>query len=146
MSSKETTAPYVEQASHIYSLFVDAYSSANQRGLEYAKSLWAISSKPYSTTDVQVAVQESFDRANQIVSLSVAELQTNGQKSAEFAEKLVADLAKLQETYTHALKGALDTSISNMNYVKDTATTQFEDFTKRMEDIQKTVPATVSAN
>ena len=143
MSSKETTAPYVEQASHIYSLFVDAYSSANQRGLEYAKSLWAISSKPYSTTDVQVAVQEGFDRANQIVNLSVAELQTNGQKSAEFAEKLVADLAKLQETYTHALKGALDTSISNMNYVKDTATAQFEDFTKRVEEVQKTA---VSAN
>jgi hypothetical protein len=143
MSSKEATASYVEQASHIYSLFVDAYASANQRGLEYAKSLWAISSKPYSTTDVQVAVQEGFDRANQIVSLSVAQLQTNGQKSAEFAETLVADLAKLQESYTHSLKGLVDTGISNINYVKDTATAQFEDFTKRVEDIQKTA---VSAN
>jgi hypothetical protein len=143
MSSKEATASYVEQASHIYSLFVDAYASANQRGLEYAKSLWAISSKPYSTSDVQVAVQEGFDRANQVVSLSVAQLQTNGQKSAEFAEKLVADLAKLQESYTQSLKGLVDTGISNINYVKDTATAQFEDFTKRVEDIQKTA---VSAN
>ena len=59
------------------------------------------------------------------------------------AEKYVSDLAKLQESFTAALKGLVDTGISNINYVKDTATAQFEDFTKRVEDIQKTA---VSAN
>ena len=143
MSSKEATASYVEQATAIYSLFVEAYASANQRALEYAKSVWEISSKPYSTTALETAVQDGFERSNQIVNLSIAELQTAGQKSAEFAEKYVSDLAKLQESFTTALKGLVDTGISNINYVKDTATAQFEDFTKRVEDIQKTA---VSAN
>jgi hypothetical protein len=143
MPSKETTASYVELATQTYSLFVDAVASANQRTLDYAKSVWEIGSKPYDTSAVESVVRDGFDRANKIVELWIAQLQINGQKSAELAEKLASQSAKIQESYTNAIKGLLDTSISNMNYVKDTATAQFEDFTKRMEDLQK---STVSAN
>jgi len=146
MSTKEATASYVELGSQTYSLFVDAYASANKRALDYAKSVWEISTRPYASTTIEAAVRENFERTSEIVSLGITELQTSGQKSAELAEKFVAQAAKMQESYTEAVKGLVDTSISNINSVKDTATAQFEDFSKRMDEMQKSATATLSSN
>ena len=88
----ETTSSYVALASQTYGLFVDAAASANQRALGYWKSLYEIASRPYASTAVENAVRENFDRANQVVSLTINELQANGAKSAEFTEKLASVL------------------------------------------------------
>jgi len=68
-----------------------------------------------------------------ILEYSIHELQTNGQKSTELAEKLVAHGTKLQETMMNSMKGLVETNISNMNFAKDSATQQFENITKRLE-------------
>jgi broad specificity phosphatase PhoE len=147
MSSNGATSSYLELASQTYSLFVDAYVSANQRALEYAKHVVEIGTRPYGASTVEAAFRENFERTTEVMTLSIAELQTSGQKTAELAEKLAAQAAKLQESYSGALRGLVDTGISNMNFAKDTAAAQFEGFTKRMDDIQKTATAaTVSAN
>jgi hypothetical protein len=146
MSIKETTAGYADLTTQSYSLFVDAIASANQRSLDFAKQVWEISTRPYASTTIESAVRENFERVNEVVSLSIAELQTNGKKTAELAEKLVSQGAKFQETYTTSIKGMMDTSLSNMTYVKDTAAAQFEDFSKRMNDAKKPVAETISSN
>jgi hypothetical protein len=146
MSINETTAGYADLTTQSYSLFVDAVASANQRALDYAKHVWEISTRPYGSNTIEAALRENFERANEIVGLSIAELQTNGQKTAELAEKLVAQGAKFQETYTTSIKGLMETSVSNLNYVKDTAAAQFEDFSKRMDDVKKSATATASNN
>jgi hypothetical protein len=150
MSSKETakeaTSSYAELTTQSYSLFVDAIASANQRALDFTKQVWEISTRPYETNTIESAVRENLERTSEIVNLSIAELQTNGKKTAELAEQLVAHAAKLQETYTASLKGLVETGVSNMNYVKDTATAQFEDFTKRVEQTEKSVASTLSSN
>jgi uncharacterized protein YnzC (UPF0291/DUF896 family) len=146
MSTKEATSSYVELGSQTYSLFIDAYASANKRALDYAKSVWEISTRPYASTTIEAAVRENFERTSEIVSLAINELQTSGQKSAELAEQFVAQAAKMQESYTEALKGVVDTGISNINYVKDTATAQFEGFSKRMDEMQNSATATLSSN
>lgn len=133
MQFKDQTASYVELSSQTFSLLTDAMSAYNKRILEYSKSLWEISSRPYSSTAVETTMRENFDRTNQIVSLSIHELQTNGQKSTELAEKLVAHGTKLQETMMNSMKGFVETNISNMNFAKDSATQQFENITKRLE-------------
>jgi hypothetical protein len=122
MTTKDTTASYAELSGETYSTFVDAMTSANQRALDYAKSVWEIVSRPYSSSAIEAAVRENFDRANQISSLTMQELQTSGKHSAALAEKLAAQAAKLQETYVHALRGVVDTGISNVNFVKESAT------------------------
>jgi hypothetical protein len=146
MTAKDQTAGYVELSSQTYNLFVDAFATANKRALEYTKSVWEIVSRPYASTAVETAVRENFDRANQIVSLTIAEMQTNGQQAAEFNEKLVAHGAKVQESLVHAMKGVAETSISNMNYMKESATQQFDDMTKRFEEAQNRTAAAVSQN
>jgi hypothetical protein len=146
MSINDTTAGYADLTTQSYSLFVDAIASANQRTLDYAKQVWEISTRPYASTTIETAVRENFERVNEIVSLSITELQTNGKKTAELAEKLVSQGSKFQETYTTSIKGMMDTSISNMTYVKDTAAAQFEDFSKRMNDVKKSTVETISSN
>jgi pyridoxine 5'-phosphate synthase PdxJ len=132
MSSQGATSSYVELATQTYSLFVDAYVSANQRTLEYAKHVVEIGTRPYASSTVEAALRENLERSNEVVTRSVTELQTSGQKTVELVEKLASQAAKLQESYTQAVKGLVETGVSNLNYVKDTATTQFEDMAKRM--------------
>lgn len=142
----ETTPSYVELSSQAYSLFVDAYASANQRTLGYLKSVWEIASRPYASTALETTVRENFDRANQVVSLTISELQTNGAKGSEFVEKLSTHNAKVQDSVANGFRGLVTTGISNVNFVKETATQQFEDLTKRLDEIQSRASASVSSN
>ncbi len=105
----DATNSYVELSSQAYGLFVDACASANERALGYWKSLWEIASRPSTSTAVETNVRENFDRANQIVGLTISELQAGGAKAAEFAEKFVAHNAKVQDTASHAFRSAVDT-------------------------------------
>lgn len=144
MQYKDQTASYVELSNQTYTLFVEAMSSYNKRNLEYSKSLWEIASRPYASSAVETTVRENFDRANQMISLTVSELQTTGQKSAEFGEKFVAHSAKVQESLTAVMKGLVETGISNMKFAKESATQQFDDAAKRVE--ATTSRATTSVN
>jgi len=121
MSRKDTesTPSYVELNSQAYSLFVDAYATYNQRALGYLKSVWEIASRPYASTALETTVKENFDRANQIVNLSISELQAKGAQGAEFVEKLSAHNAKVQDTLATAFRGLVTTGISNVNFFKE---------------------------
>jgi uncharacterized protein YnzC (UPF0291/DUF896 family) len=143
---KEKTAGYAELSTEAYTLFVDAFAAANQRALDYSKSLWQILSRPYSSSAIEAAIRENLDRTNQIVSLTIDELQLNSQKAAEFAEKLAAQTTKLQETYVQSLRGVVDTGVSNLKYIKDVAEKQLDDAAKRIEDLQPHEAAPVSNN
>ncbi|GAC1304157.1 MAG: hypothetical protein NVS2B3_12460 [Vulcanimicrobiaceae bacterium] len=146
MHTKDQTASYIELSSQTYGLFVEAFSSYNKRTLEYAKSVWEITSRPYASSAVETAVRENFDRASQLVSLTINELQTTGQQSAEFGEKLVSHGTKIQESIVSSVKGYVDTGISNMNYAKESATQSYDEMTKKIEDVQNRATAAVSQN
>ncbi len=142
----ETTPSYVELSSQAYTLFVEAYASANQRALGYWKSLWEVASRPYTSTAIEAGVRENFDRANQIVSLTVSELQTTGKTSAELAEKLFAHSAKLQDSAVHSLRGVVKTGVSNMSFVKESTDAQFDDLAKGLEEMQSRTASAVTSH
>jgi hypothetical protein len=139
MPKEPTTASYVELATQGYSLFVNALTSTNQRTLDFMKSVYEISSRPYASSAFETTARENLDRANQIASLAISELQTTGQK-------LLAHGAKLQDSYVSSMRGAVETGISNMNYVKETASQQIDEIAKRMDDVQERAMAQTSAN
>ncbi len=136
---KETTASYLELTNSAYTMFIDTYAAAARRGLEYSKSVYEIASRPYASTAVEATVRDNFDRANQIASLTVGELQKSAQSASELAEKLAAHGANWQETVAAGLRGAVETGLSNMSYVKETATQQFDEFSKRIDEAQARV-------
>jgi hypothetical protein len=119
MNEEGTRTPsYVELSSQTYALFVEAFASANHRALGFAKA---------------------------VVELTVNELQASGQKNAEFAENLAAHAAKVQDSWTHTLRGLLTTGISNLTYVKESTETSFDGFARRVEHLQPRVTK-VSSN
>ena len=134
--SEEKTTSYVELSSQAYGLAVDAITSANQRLLDYWRSVWDITSRPYASTGVEAVVREGFDRANKVLSLTIEELQAQEKKSAELIEKVAAQGSTVQDSALAAVRGLLNTSISNLNYVKESTTQQLDDFTKRLDELQ----------
>jgi hypothetical protein len=146
MADNDTTSSYVELTSQYYSLCVGAYAAANQRALTYLREVWDIASRPYGSTAIETTVRENFDRANQIVALTVDQLQANGATGAQFAEQSVAHGAKVQDSVATALRGVVNTGVANLNYVKEAATQQFDEFSKRLDDVQTRVSVPVSHN
>jgi hypothetical protein len=140
-AAKNTSPSYVELSSQAYSLLVDAYAAASRRQLDYAKSLYEIVSRPYASTAVEQTVRENFDRASQIISLSIAELQNSGQKTAEFSEKWVNHSLKVQDSAFEAARGLVKTGVSNLEFVKESTNAQLDTFTKRVEEAQNRVVA-----
>jgi len=137
LSTKKTATGYVELTNEVYALFVDAYGSAGKRALNYWKSVWEIASRPYTPVTIDSVVRTNFERANQLTSLTVDELRSAGRESAEVAEKLLAEGTKAQDTSLESLRGLLDTYASNLNYVKENASAQLDDFSKRLDGLDK---------
>jgi len=143
---EDKTKSYIELTTAAYQTFVDAVSSANERALSYTKSLFEITTRPYASTEIATLARENFDRLNQIVALSISELQANGTKAAEFNAKVMEHGSKLQEAYVASARGAVDTGISNMQFVRDTTAQQIDESAKRMDDVRAHATAQTSSN
>jgi len=139
----EQTKSYVDLANQTYAVLVDAYSQAQHRYLSYGKSVYEVLSRPYASTAIETTYREGFDRANQIVELTVSEMQQAGAATAKLGQTLVSQNALWQDKTMESARGVMKTMVSNLNYVKDTTDKQFEGFTKRVEEMQA---RTVSTN
>ena len=90
LSIQDSATSYIELSSKVYSLFLGALASRTKRRLQYWKSVWEVSSQPNQSTGIDGTVRVGFDRAGQILDLTANELKTDGQKVAEFSEKLLS--------------------------------------------------------
>jgi len=133
---EEQTKSYVDLGSQMYTVLVDAFAAAQQRYLGYGKSVFEVLTRPYASTALETSSRENFDRVNQLVELTVSELQQAGSSSAKLGEKLVSQNAVWQEKVLESTRGMMKTAVSNLNYVKDTTDKQIEGFTKRFEEMQ----------
>jgi hypothetical protein len=138
-TAKDTTASYLELTGAGYALAIDAFAAANRRLLDYWKSAYEIASRPYSSTALEANVRDNFERAHQLASLTTTEMQKSAQSASEFAEKLAAHGTAWQETAAHGFRGAVETGLSNIAFVKETATQQLDEFSKRVEEAQARV-------
>ena len=137
MNTQNTTAGYVTLTNEVYALLVDAFGSADTRALNYWKSVWDITSRPYSPVTIDSVVRTNLERANQLTTLTIDELRSAGRESAEFAEKLLAKGTKVQDTALGSFRGMIDTYAANLNYVKETASAQLAGLSRRVEDLDK---------
>ena len=101
-----------------------------------------ISSRPYASTAVETTVRENFDRANQVVSLTVDELQTNGARARRSSPRSSSSTPpRWQETLRQPVSAAPQTGVSNMNFVKETATQQVDELHQASREVQARVAA-----
>jgi hypothetical protein len=142
-SPKATAQSYIELSSQAYTLLVDTYAAASRRRLDYVKSLFEVVVRPYASTAVEHTVRENFDRAGEILSLSVAELQSSVQKRAEFSESWLKHAAKLQDAALEASRGLYRTSVSNLEFARDSSSAQLNAIAQRLDEAQDRVAASV---
>jgi hypothetical protein len=142
--AKDSATSYIELSSKVYSLFLDTLTSLTQRRLQYWKSVWEVSSRPYQLTPVEGTVRDGFDRVSQILDLTANELKTDGQNAAEFSEKLLSHTTRFQDVAMNAFRSVLNTSISNLDYVEETTQQQFNGLTKRLDEAEHRAGATAS--
>jgi len=121
VSTQGSTANYVEVSSQAYTLIVDVLGKAVRRRLGYWKSVWEVVSRPYTSTAIDSVVRENFDRANQLSDLTVAELRARGENAAEFSEKFLYQVEKLQDAGVEALRDSLQAYVSTVDKVKEAA-------------------------
>jgi hypothetical protein len=116
LSTQRSTVKYIELSNAACGLIVDTVASATLRRLDYWKSVWEIASRPYASTAITSTVQESFDRASDIANLTVGELRSRVQTTADFSEKFLAQVGKLQdaalETYRDSIGSRPPTPVS----------------------------------
>ena len=122
----DKTASYIELTTQTYRTIVDALSAANERNLGYVKSLFEISTRPYASSAFETVARENVDRANQIVGLSVSEMQASTAKAAEVGGELFAHASALQDAYVASVRGLFETGLSNANFVRETTARQME--------------------
>ena len=131
--STNAAANYAELATEATNMVVEAISSANERTLNYAKSIWEIVSRPIPAGQQQQNVRDGFERADQIVSLTVKELEHSLRKSTEFAEKMLAQNAKLQRQSIESLHNFACSTLTNVKQVVETAGERIDEFAKNVE-------------
>jgi hypothetical protein len=139
-SRADQTASYAELASKTYSTLIDAASEVNHRALGYGKALFDIMTRPYKSNTAEDAARENFDRASQLVDVTVKELQNSGAHAAKLGQQISHLNAEWQEIYTQTVKGLTQTGASNFNWFKETTEKQFNGFTQRVQDIASTTP------
>ena len=122
MSTQGSTAKYIELSTRTYALIVETFASATQSRLDYWKSVWKITSRPYASTAIGSAPGENFDRVSELTNLTVSELHSRGLRIVDFSEKLLAEIGKLQDSARETYRDSVKSNDSTVAQVKDAAT------------------------
>ena len=106
MSRQGNTAKHIELSNEAYGLIVDTFAPAMRSRLGYWKSVWEIVSRPYASTAIASTVGESFDRASELAHLTVGELRSRIQRTADFSEKFLGQVGTLQNAALEMYRGS----------------------------------------
>jgi hypothetical protein len=146
MATNETTTSYIELTNQVYKLVVDATAATTGVVLDHHQRRTDLLLRPLNpAAGVDGNARELIERAKQITSITALEHQAISQKNAELSEKLLAHAAKVQDSLFHSWRGIWDTSLSNLNYVKETTNAHIDTFAKRVEEIQEIQKRTATA-
>lgn len=144
--TKSGVETYIELSKDVYNSFIAVLGSVSRRRLEYWKSLWEVASRPYLSTSIDSRVSESIDRMSNVVDLTADRLKADGQDVVEFSEQVVSYGSRFQDAGIKVMRGVLDTSISSLDYVKESTQHQFEDLTNRLEEVERRTSGSVTSN
>jgi hypothetical protein len=122
LSTQGITAKYIELSNEAYGLIVDTIASATRSSLNYLKSVWEIASRPYASTAIASTVRENFDRASELANLTVGEINSRVQRTAEFSEKVLVQVGRLQDAARETYRDSLKPYVSTADQVKDVST------------------------
>ncbi len=92
-----TATSLVDLASETNKIIMEAITANYRRQLAYSKNVWGIVARPYAGNDLKVNVTESIERAEKVVDLTMADLETSTKSTIELADKVIAQANKARE-------------------------------------------------
>ena len=120
-TQRNTAAEYIALSSEAYGLIVDTIASVTRSRLNYWNSAWQIACRPYASAAIRSTVRENFDRASELANLTLGELSSRVQRTADFSEKFLAQFGKLQDAARETYRDTLTSYVSTVDHVKDTS-------------------------
>jgi hypothetical protein len=121
MSTQSSIAKYIELSNAVYELFLDTFASAIRGRIDYSKTVFDIASRPYPTNSNGSALRGAFARAGELTDVTVVELCSRVQRTADFSEKFLVEVEKLQDANLKLYRDSLTSIVSAVDQVKDTS-------------------------
>lgn len=121
MSTQSNTGKYFELSKDAFGLFLDTVTSATRGRLEYWNSLLEIASRPYASGAIDSVLKETLNRANELTNVTISEVGTRVQRTADFSEKVFTQLEKLQDLNLETYRDSLKWSSDKLDQVKETS-------------------------
>jgi hypothetical protein len=145
MPNPETAPNYIELTTQTYTLAYEHAAAAQKRGLNHAKSHFEILARPFTGSSPDANIREGFDRANQIATITAAELQATVEKNAELADAFLKHAANVQDAIVRSWHGLSNTGLSNLDLARQSANGQIDAFAKGIGEIQEIQKRTAAA-
>ncbi len=121
MSMQGSSAKYIELSNEVYELLLDTVASAIRARIGYWKSVLDVASRPYPTNSNGSALREPFARAGELTDITVVELCSRVQRTADFSKKCLVEVEKLQDANLELYRQSLTSIISAVDQAKDTS-------------------------
>ncbi len=122
MSTQPTTGEYIELSKDTYGLVLDTLTAATRARLAFWNSVWEIASRPYSSAALEQALKETFNRVNELTNVTISELGSRVQRTADFSEKFFTQVEKLQDLNLETYRNSLKWSSEKLEEIKESST------------------------
>jgi hypothetical protein len=128
-----TASTLVELSSETNKIIMEAITANYRRQLAYSKNVWGIVSTPYPGKDLKVNVTETMERAEKIVDLTMADLETSTKSTIELAEKVASQASKAREDSLEVARAYAKNGVKTIKHALETTEERLDTLSKRLE-------------
>jgi len=128
-----TASTLVELSSETNKIIMEAITANYRRQLAYSKNVWGIVSTPYPGKDLKVNVTETMERAEKIVDLTMADLETSTKSTIELAEKVASQASKAREESLEVARTYAKNGVKTIKHALETTEERLDTLSKRLE-------------
>jgi hypothetical protein len=128
-----TATSLVDLASETNKIIMEAITANYRRQLAYSKNVWGIVARPYAGNDLKVNVTESIERAEKVVDLTMADLETSTKSTIELADKVIAQANKAREESLEVARTYAKNGVKTIKHALETTEERLDTLSKRLE-------------
>ncbi len=127
-----TASSLVDLTSETNKIIMDAITANYRRQLAYSKNIWGIVSRPYAGNDLKVNVGETIGRMENVVDLTMADLETTTKSTIELTEKVLSQATKARDESINVARTYAKSGVASMKHALETTEERLDTLSKRL--------------
>jgi len=128
-----TASSLVDLTSETNKIIMDAITTNYRRQLAYSKNIWGIVSRPYAGNDLKVNVGETIGRMENVVDLTMADLETTTKSTIELTEKVLSQATKARDESINVARTYAKSGVASIKHALETTEERLDTLSKRLE-------------